>query len=156
MATSSTIPAAKTALVTLIGAALATAGDGGEPIQVSYGRPADSQLARECVYVGDVTGLQRIPVAKGTGRKTRQEDYSIEVVVAVLMLEGETTDAEARAFTLLAEVEDVVADDSTLGLATNVGYFAASTGSLDMAADVTAEGPACVLRLNVDCQARLV
>jgi hypothetical protein len=156
VATSSTIPAAKTALVSLIGAALATSGPGSTAIQVAYGRPADNLLARECVYVGDVTGTQSVPVARGSGRKTRQEEYRVEVVVAVLMVEGEVTDAEARAYTLLAEVEDVVADDSTLGLATNVGYFQATTGSFDAIADYTDEGPACVLRLNVDCKARLV
>jgi hypothetical protein len=147
MATSSTIPTAKTALVALISAAL-------PGVQVVYGRPADSELARECVYVGDATGVQRIPTMRA-GRKPREETYSVEVIVAVLLERGNTTDAESRAFTLLAECEDVVADDSTLGIASASGFFQAVAGSLDSVADLTAEGPACVIRWNVDCKARL-
>lgn len=147
MATSSTIPTAKAALVSLIGAALSG-------VQVKYGRPADNQLERECVYVGDVTGSSRVPTMRA-GRKPREETYSVEVVVAVLMLEGEVTEAEARAFTLLTEVEDVVADDPTLGIAAATGFFQATAGGFDVVSDLTQEGPACVIRFNVDCKARL-
>ena len=148
MATSSTVPTAKAALVELFGAALSG-------VQVEYGRPADNDLKRECVYVGDVTGAQRIPV-HSAGRKPREEAYSIEVVVAVLKTRGGLSDAEERAFELLAECEDVVADDSTLGIATGVAFFAAVPGTFEVVSDFNLEGPACVVRWNVDCTARLV
>src|ERR1051325_1589894 len=105
MALDSTVPAVKAALVSLISAQLTN-------VQVSYGRPADSKLARECVYIAEATGEHSIPVFKA-GRKPREERYSIEVVVAVIKARGTITTAEARAFTLLAAVEDVVADDPT-------------------------------------------
>lgn len=149
MATSSTIPAAKAALVSLIGSALSG-------VQVKYGRPADNQLARECVWIGDVSGAQRIPVI-AAGRKRREETYQIDVVCAVLRPRGEVSDAEARAFVLMTEVEDVVADDSTLGLATATGFFEATTeGPIETEAAQTLEGPACVVRFTVACKARLV
>lgn len=145
-ATTSTVPAVKTALVTLIGTALSG-------VQVTYGRPADNKLNRECVYVGEATGAHRIPVYKGTVRKPREERYSVEVVVAVIKARGDVTDSESRAFTLLASVEDVVANDPTLGAVD--GLLHATAGSWETAAEQTAEGPAAVIRFNVDCLARL-
>jgi hypothetical protein len=147
VAVHSTVPTAKAALVTLIGAQLTG-------VQVTYGRPADSQLERECVWVGDVTGQQRVPTMMA-GRKHRQEDYSVEVVCWVADTRGLVSAAEARCFELLGEVEDVVADDPTLGLATNVGFFQATAGTFDTASDLIG-GPAAVIRLAIDCSARLV
>ena len=147
MADHSTVPAAKAALVALIGAALAG-------VQVTYGRPADAQLERECVWVGDATGTHRVPVM-AAGRKRRQEDYSIEVICWVAKTHGLISAAEARCFELLGEVEDVVADDPTLGLASNVGYFQATAGSFDTASDLPG-GPAAVINLSIACSARLV
>ena len=147
MATTSTVPAAKTALVTLISAAL-------PGVQVTYGRPPDNELERECVYVGNVSGVQRIPTMRA-GRKPREETYSVEIVVAILLERGTTSDAEDRAFELLAECEDVVADDPTLAIASAAGSFEAVAGSFESTADYTLEGPACVVQWNVDCKARL-
>ena len=67
---------------------------------------------------------------------------------------GLVSDAEARAFVLLGEVEDVVADDPTLGIATSVAYFCATTGDFETATDAGLP-VAAVVRLNVDCTARL-
>jgi hypothetical protein len=146
VATTSTVPTAKAALVSLIGTALSG-------VQVTYGRPSDAELDRECVWVGDVTGRQQVPTMKA-GRKARHETYSVEVVAWVAMDRGLVSDAEARAFVLLGSVEDVVANDPTLGIATGTAYFGATTGDFDSAADLIG-GPAAVVRLNVDCTARL-
>lgn len=146
MALHSTVPTAKAALVTLIGTALTG-------VQVTYGRPADSQLERECVWVGDATGQQRVPTMKA-GRKARHETYSIEVVCWVADTRGLISTAEARCFELVGEIEDVVADDPTLGLASAAAFFQATTGNFDTAADLIG-GPAAVVRINVDCEARL-
>jgi hypothetical protein len=145
MATTSTVPSVKTALVTLIGSALSG-------IQVTYGRPADDKLNRECVYVAEAIGTHRVPVFKA-GRKPREERYSVEVVVAVIKGRGDVTDSESRAFTLLAAVEDAVANDPTLGAVD--GLVHATAGSWETAAEQTAEGPAAVIRFNVDCLARI-
>lgn len=146
VATVSTVPAVKSALVTLLTSQL-------PGIQVKYGRPADNQLARECVYVAEAVGNHRIPVFKGTGRKPREERYSVEVVVAVIQERGEVSVSEARAFELLEAVENVVADDPTLGGVD--GLIHAIAGDWETVADQTVGGPAAVIRFNVDCLARL-
>lgn len=147
-ALSSTVPAVKAALVTLI-----TADVNDSTVQVSYGRPPDNQLARECIYVGDVpSGAQRVPTLKA-GRKAREEKYPIEVVVAVLAAGGTLSAAETRAFVLLSSVEDVVADDPSLGGV--AGLIHATAGTFDVTSGYTAEGPVCVIRFQVDCTARL-
>lgn len=145
MATTSTVPTAKAALVALIDAAL--------EVQVTYGRPADGELQRECVWVGNVTGQQRVPTMKA-GRKARHETYSVEVIAWVDNDRGLVSDAEARCFELLGSVEDVVADDPTLGIATGLTYFKAEAGDFETAADLIV-GPAAAIRLNIDCEARL-
>jgi len=144
-ATVSTVPDVKTALVNLIGAQL-------PGIQVVYGRPADNQLKRECVYVGDATGSHRIPVFKA-GRKAREERYSVEVVIAVAKDRGQVSDSEGRAFELLEAVENVVADDPTLGGVD--GLIHAIAGEWAAGADQSTVGPAAVIAFNIECLARL-
>lgn len=148
MATTSTVPSAKAALTALVAAALSG-------VQVTYGRPADAELNSECVWIGDTTGRQRVPTIKA-GRKARHETYSIDVVCWVDIERGLTSEAEARAFVLLGEVEDAVADDPSLGLATaTTPVFFATCGEFATAADVASGRPIAVVRMSVDCEARL-
>ena len=148
MATTSTVPSAKAALVALIGTAL-------PGVQVTYGRPSDAELDSECVWVGDATGQQRVPTIKA-GRKARHETYSVDVVCWTVIQRGLVSEAEARAFVLLGEVEDVVADDPSLGLTTaTTPVFFATTGQFETAADVASGIPVAVVRMSVNCEARL-
>ena len=145
MATTSTVPAVKAALVALLTSALPST-------QVSYGRPADSMLSRNCVWVGRAAGADRVPVMSA-GRKVREQDYSVTVFVWVAKPRGTVEQAEDEAHVLLAEVEDALADDPSLGGVD--GLIHATAGSWEAEADVAQEGPFCLVTLDVDVLARL-
>jgi hypothetical protein len=143
----STVPAVKAALVTLLTTAI-----NDTTVQVTYGRPADSMLQRECVWVGRATGTDRVPTIKA-GRKAREERYAVDVVFWVAKPRGTTQEAETRAFELLESAENVLADDPSLG---NLdGLVHATAGTWEADADVANEGPYALLVLEVDCVARL-
>lgn len=145
MATTSTVPAVKAALRTLILAALPSA-------QVSYGRPQNGQKLRAGVYLADVAGDLDIPVMKA-GRRTRSEAYTVDVVAAAARPRGTVEEAEADAYALMAAVEDVVANDFTLGLA----YIEHATfkGTFTCQSGYSNEGPICLLVEPVRVVARL-
>lgn len=121
-------------------------------VSVTYGRPMDTVLPREAVYVGDVRGQHRIPVMKAA-RKAREESFTVDVVVAVLMPRGTIADAEARAFVLATQVENVLADDPSLGGVD--GLIHATAGSFRSEPDFAQEGPVAVVVIEVDCLSRL-
>lgn len=146
MATSSTVPAVKAALVSLLTAAL-------PGTQVTYGRPADSMLSRNCVWMGRAAGTDRVPTMKA-GRKAREQDYTITVFVWVAKPRGTVEQAEDDAHTLLAEVNDALADDPSLGGVD--GLIHATAGSWEAEADQAQEGPFCLVTLDIDCLARLL
>ena len=145
MATSSTVPAVKAALVSLLTTALPST-------QVTYGRPADSMLSRNCVWLGRAAGADRIPVMSA-GRKVREQTYSVTVFVWVAKPRGTVEAAEDEAHDLLAEVEDALADDPALGGVD--GLIHATAGTWEAEADLAKEGPFCLVTLDVDCLARL-
>lgn len=145
MATSSTVPAVKQALVALLAAALPST-------QVSYGRPADSMLTRSCVWLGRAAGADRVPVMSA-GRKTREQTYSVTVFVWVAKPRGTVEEAETEAHVLLTEVGDALADDPSLGGVD--GLIHATAGDWEVEADVAQEGPFCLITLDVDCLARI-
>jgi len=141
----STVPAVAAAIAALIDAEL------GPEVQVSDGRPPTGELRPECVYVADADGRDTVPVHK-SGRKEREEDYQLAVIVSVHLDQGTVAQAKARAFELLAAVEDVLADDPSLGdvdglIHATAGRWHSETG--------WAQGPVCVIGLEVDCLARI-
>lgn len=109
----STIPAAKGALVALLDAIPALAGN------VTWGVPRDAGAGREWIMVGDVRGEQS---AGPMGRRPhhRDERYTIVVLIDVVRsnLDSPQSTAE-RAFELAAYAEDAIRRDPNLGL--NVG-----------------------------------
>jgi hypothetical protein len=145
MATSSTVPAVRSALVALLEVALPDS-------QVSYGRPADAALQRECVWVGAARGADRIPVMKA-GRKCREQSYSVQVIVWVAMPSGQQDDADARAFEVLTVIEGLVADDPSLGGLD--GLVHATAGAWESVSDFAKEGPFASISFDVDCLARI-
>lgn len=112
MSTTTTIGEARQALVTAI--------DTGElDGKVSYAWPGPPGADRtEFAYVDQVRDwTMDIPNIKA-GRKQRQESYTFELVIFTAALETDATGAKTcfdRALTLLAEVEDALADDVQLG-----------------------------------------
>ena len=144
MAATSTAPAVKAALL----AALVSALPG---VQVVYSHPGDA-LEPDSLYLGDVRGTSEVPTSRA-GRLARHERYTVDVWISVVR-DGTTAEAaEARAFVLLAELEDVLADSVTLSqpiVAAVLGEWDAS-----LAFDDARHGWSALLRVGVDVNARL-
>lgn len=108
MSTTSTFPAAKAALVTLMDAATTA--------QVAARWPGPRTEA-EGIYLGDIRGRMDVDSIK-EARKYRIEEYSVEVICQAWQAALTPTAAAAadlRASELFAVLENVCADDPTLG-----------------------------------------
>jgi hypothetical protein len=109
MATTSTVPTVKAQLVSLLDAR-----PGLDGVLVAYAVPPDLP-EREAIYLDRVAGVHNVTVTTG-GRVPRDEQYTIDLIVRVLDSDGEPADAEARAFVLLGEVENLLANTPRLSL----------------------------------------
>jgi hypothetical protein len=67
---------------------------------------------------------------------------------------GTVAEAETRAFDLLEEVEDTLADDPSLGGVDGVVH--ATAGDFRMLSDLSTNGPVCVIEFDVNVDARLI
>lgn len=150
MATHSTIPAVRTAFADAL---TTNSSVGGSGVQVSRGYPGESFIERESVYIDRITGAHAIANIKA-GRKQRDETYAMTVVVAVVEDTGTVADVEDRAFELLAEVEDWLADDPSLGDVDGVVH--ATAGDFRLFSDMTTNGAACVIEFDINVAARLI
>ncbi len=121
MATTSTVPTVKAQLVAVLAAAL-----DGMDVPVTYAWPG-KETGPEAVFLGPhpatadirVDQTSQIPTIK-TGRKARQENYTVRLTVWSFMPEETSDEAakcEARAFEILGPIEDALADDPRIGLA---------------------------------------
>jgi len=131
MGTVSTLPTVKAALITKLTPALGALGG----IQVSYAWPGPN-TDPESVFCGRLPFEGPLPPSEilrseiagiKTGRKQRQEEYVIPVTFHSFRPDLTVQDAataEARAFLFLSKLEDVLADDPRLGLATLVQWAA--------------------------------
>jgi len=163
MATTSTIPTVKAQMVTKFTTALATASTAGGQVQVSYAWPGP-KTESESVFLGPhpetadirLDRTSQIATIKA-GRKHMDEDYTVRVTVwsfrPDLSVEAANT-CEARAFALLAHIEDEFADDPRLGLGVGVVKKAeiASTASTLLPFQ---KGWACELAVDIEVEARL-
>jgi hypothetical protein len=141
--TTSTVGTVKAALVALLAARPGLAG-----VEVCY---AEGEPARETVFFGDTRGTRTIPVATA-GRKPRQEDYALDLFIRVARPDLSVAEAEARALALMAEVEDALADDPTLG---QPAPFYAEATDFEIANDAPGEGAGSTIRFEVACHTRL-
>jgi hypothetical protein len=154
MATTSTIPAVKSALVDLLSVAL--------DVPVTYAWPGPN-TAHECVFLGrypDVPGEDRIDATSAianivTGRKQRTETYTVPLTIwsfrPDLNSDG-AAEAEERAFVMLSVLEDVLADDPKLGL----DILWAQLGDYSSVGHPYDKGWVYELIAQVDVQARLL
>lgn len=141
MPTTSTQPAAKAALVTLLV-------DAGLP--ATYGTPAKAP-SDEWVRVGRVQGTQTAAVFAGS-LQPRDEDYEITMTVRVRMSGDGQQLATERAYVLAGQIEEALRADPTLG---GVVHWA-----LVSAFDLEEEAPDGSSRLadldvTVTCRARV-
>jgi hypothetical protein len=154
MATTSTVITVKQALVTLIDAAVS--------VPVTYAWPGKLTQS-ECVFLGPhpetsdvrIDVDSQIPTMKA-GRKQRAETYTVRVTVWVfrpdLTVEG-AEECETRAFELFESIENVLADDPSLG-STDVQL--ASVERFSSTLFPFAGGWACGLGVDLAIEARLL
>lgn len=141
----STTPTVKQAIVTVLAARAGLAG-----VQVKYAHPGNL-IAFEAIFLGQARGRHDIAALR-QGRKPRDEEYAIDLFVAAGKDGGDVQASEARAFALLGEVESALADDPKLG--TSVLHWA-KAGEWELDSELTPEGAVSVIRLEIDCKARL-
>lgn len=113
MATTTTIPAVKAAIVAQLAARSGLANVG-----VTYAWPGPSTKA-EAIWLEGVVGQVRMPELVGTVRQSRHETYMVGLVVQVVQEGGAAETAsvtEARLLALWSEVEQLFADNRGLGV----------------------------------------
>ena len=154
MATTSTVITVKKALVTLLDTELS--------VPVTYAWPGKATQS-EAVFLGPhpetsdvrIDVESQIPTMKA-GRKQRAESYTVRITVWVfrpdLNVEG-AEECETRAFELFSSIEDVLADDTSLG-STDVQL--ASIERFSSTLFPFASGWACELGIDVQVEARLL
>jgi len=152
MATTSTVITVKAKLVELFAAALT--------VPVTYAWPGKATEA-ECVFLGPhpatsdirIDADSQIPTMKA-GRKQRAESYTVRVTVWVFRPDLTPVDAETcetRAFALFAEIEDVLADDTSLADTAQLASIARFSSTLLP----FQSGWACELGIDITVEARL-
>lgn len=147
MATRSTAPTFRAALLAALQARAALA-----QVQTGYSHPGASR-EDETIYLGELRGTSQIPTIR-TGRKARQERYTLDVWFDVDAVGPDAQTASERAWSLYGELEDVLAADPSVGLAQPfwavIGDFTET-----LMFDESRRGWGSLLRVGVDVEARL-
>lgn len=165
MATHSTVVTVKRKIVDLLNYQLASAAPDGSAVPVTYAWPGP-ETGAEAVFLGRHPDLDDIRVDTDhdiptmvAGRKQRQEEYTVPLTVWTFRPDldaGAAETCETRAFALMAEIEDVFADDPTLGLnRTDVTINWARTDGWTSTLFPFQKGWACELTVRVAVSARL-
>lgn len=142
----STVPAVKKALRDTLRSALPN-------VQVERQHPGDTELS-EGIRFGDVRGNHQL-AAMVAGRIPRDEEYVVDVYLESVRPGEDSTEAEERAFELLGQLEDLLADDNTI-VDTLVGGWARVGSWTDSTYfDAKTSGWACTIRAEVAVKARL-
>lgn len=149
MATRSTVPTVKAALVAALAARPGLAG-----VKVSWGWPGPEAVA-EMVVVGELAaGTQTVPTLRAT-RVQREERYDLAVTCFAARHDATAADqrlAEERAFALAGEVEDLLASDPRLGLS-DIAW--ARVSQLELASAPADRGWVAQVTVTVSVVARL-
>lgn len=149
MALTSTLPAVKTALLAALQADGALAG-----IQVSRSWPGDT-LQQNAVWMGEATAHNTIPVVRGA-RVAREENITVDVYINCQCPGADASAAEAQAFEILGEVENILANDPTLGRTDGVIKAYVESWQLKEGLSQSRLGWASQIIAGVAVQARLV
>lgn len=143
----SLVPAARAALFTTLTTAFTGSG-----VQVSYSHPGDA-MERETVYLGDARGGHELATVRA-GRRSRDQTFSIDVWVETTCEGPDAQVASERAWELYGELEDIVANDASLGL-TQPFWAAVAEFEETVGWDIERQGAAARLRASVACTGRL-
>lgn len=145
MATTSTVPAARAALVSLLAAALPTT-------QVAYSHPGEA-AENNTVFLGDATVRHELATMRA-GRRTRDESWSIDVWVLATADGPDAQTASEQAWTLVAAVENTLANDASAGLGQPF-WVAVGDATERLTFDEQRRGWESAIRLTVEGRARL-
>lgn len=151
MSTTSRVVAVRQQLRTL----LAAAADANT--KVFYTAAIGQELPNDAIYNGGVrSGTSEIPVQK-PGRKKREESFVTEVAVEVVRGGADSSTAETRAFELLAVLENVLANDVSLGLSATDPTLRAHLEDYDVSitVDEARRGWRCRITAGVRVETRL-
>jgi len=141
----STAPAFMNALVTALAARTGLSG-----VRVNYG-PALPDPGRESV---NVLGLEGNQEWAGLGRLSKDEVYTVEVMVLVIREGQQTQPAVERAYDLLAELEDQLRENSNSPTAGGtVRVAAVNSVNLEVGASDTTRS--ALLTIGVRVEARI-
>lgn len=142
----STIPAAKSALLTTLGARAGLTG-----VLLAWGVPMDEPSAnRERVYIGDAVNVQRTWAQ--LGRYRIDEDYALHIFVEVYQEGDDQRTCEERMWAIVAEVEQAAVVDITL---TGVLKWGAKPGAMDPKTFPYGDGWISQVTLNLECSSRI-
>lgn len=111
-------------------------------VQVTNGPPLPA-TQREFIWVGDATGAQSWGSFGSAG--VRHEAYGVDVAISVTREGEDIAAADARCFTLLAEVEGQLRTDPTV----NGAVMAAKVGQFRLGEFVGRDGTRRVSELTV-------
>lgn len=147
MATHSTAPTFRATLLAALAARPALSA-----VQVTYSHPGDTR-EHESIYLGEIRGTAEIPTIRA-GRKARHERYTLDVWLDVDAVGPDAQTASERAWVLFGELEDLLADDPTVGLGQP---FWAVLGDYTetLMFDESRRGWGSLLRAGIEIQARL-
>ena len=144
MATS-TIPALKAALLSLLQARAGLSG-----VQVTYGMPAVSPPPRrEFIALTDADGDQE---TAALGRTRREEVYRLKVLCSVLREGSDQQSATERAFALAAEIVSALRADPSV---TGTVRTALVDGPLQLEEGASDQHRTALVTLSVLCTARI-
>lgn len=121
-------------------------------VQVAYSHPGDT-VDHEAIYLGELRGDSNIPVIRAA-RKKREERYALDVWFDVAAVGPDAQTASERAWALFGELEDLLAEDPTVGLP---APFRAVLGDFTetLMFDESRRGWGSLLRAGVECETRL-
>lgn len=107
----SSAPVVKAGLLTTFRARSGLSG-----VQVEWSNPA-TYAAQEYIWFGQVIDQEK---AVALGRQSRDEDYTLEVIVLNVVDGDDAQTVETRWWAIVAEIEAVVKSDPTLGGTVNL------------------------------------
>lgn len=144
-----TAPAVRAQLITLLAARPALAA-----VLVTRVWQGDAGK-QEQIYLGNTTADIDFATIRA-GRKKREEDYTVQLIIDVEIPTDWGPASETRAFVLAGEVDDMLADDPAIGLAATYPTLRMHVSHLEQASGALADGGIGTrITLTLSVQSRL-
>lgn len=110
---------------------------------------------QEQVYLGPTSATYEFATIK-TGRRTRNEDYTVQVVIDIMTPTDWGPESETRAFALAADIENMLADDPQVGLSATMPTLRVLVAGLEQnSGPIDPAGIGTRVTLTLQVQSRL-